>query len=207
MLPVEDRRSASDTSIGTSLSLLEGLRAQDPESWRRLVTLYGPLVVAWCWQQGLQAADVEDVAQEVFQVVLRRVEDFRKEKAADTFRGWLWTITRHKLGDHWRRKANHPQAPGGSEFREQLEQLPLAENAFTCDAASELTVGLYQRALELVRTQFEEKSWRAFWLVVCENRPPTDAAEELGITLNAVYLAKSRVLRALRETLGDAPIQ
>jgi RNA polymerase sigma-70 factor (ECF subfamily) len=191
-------------SLATSPSLLDGLRTQDPEAWRRLVTLYGPLVVAWCRQHGLQAADVEDVVQEVFQVVLRRVGDFRKERAADTFRGWLWTITRHKLGDHWRRKAAHPQAAGGSEVRQQLEQIPETESPASCEASSELTAGLYQRALDMVRSQFEETTWRAFLMVVCDNRRPADVAEDLRLSLNAVYLAKSRVLCALRETLGDA---
>jgi RNA polymerase sigma-70 factor (ECF subfamily) len=152
----------------------------------------------------LQAADVDDVVQEVFQVVLRRVGDFRKEKPEDTFRGWLWTITRNKLGDHWRRKAARPQATGGSEFREQLEQVPVTESAWNCDASSELTIGLHQRALELVRQQFEETTWRAFWLVVCESRRAADVAAELHMSLNAVYLAKSRVLHALREALGEA---
>jgi len=207
MIPVDERVGASDTTLGTSLSLLDGLRTKEPDAWRRLVALYGPLVVAWCWQQGLQAADVDDVAQEVFQVVLRRVPEFRKEQAEDTFRGWLWTITRHKIGDHWRRKAAGPNAVGGSEMHEQLEQLPVSESAWNRDASSELSVGLHQRALDLVRQQFEEKTWRAFWLVVCESRRPGDVAQELGISLNAVYLAKSRVLNALRETLGEAELK
>jgi RNA polymerase sigma-70 factor (ECF subfamily) len=203
MLPVEDRTEVNDASFGTSLSLLDGLRTQTPEAWRRLVALYGPIVVAWCWQQGLQAADVDDVAQEVFQVVLRRVADFRKEQPEDSFRGWLWTITRNKLGDHWRRKAANPHGVGGSEAREHLENLPVTEREANRDASSEMTIGLHQRALEMVRQQFEEKTWRAFWLVVCESRRPGDVAEELQISLNAVYLAKSRVLHALRETLGE----
>jgi RNA polymerase sigma-70 factor (ECF subfamily) len=203
MISVVEQHKGVDRSVETSLSLLDGLRTQDADSWRRLVTLYGPLVVGWCWQQGLQAADVGDVAQEVFQVVLRRVRDFRKDHPNDSFRGWLWTITRNKIGDHIRRKGISPQAAGGSVFREQIEQLPVVESAFTRDSSSELTVGLHQRALEMVRTQFEEKTWRAFWMVVCESRNPQDVAVELQISLNAVYLAKSRVLCALREVLGE----
>src|SRR6185369_5473698 len=182
MLPLDDRTQAEGIAAGTSTSLLDGLRGETPEAWRQLVTLYGPLVVAWCWHQGLQAADADDVVQEVFQVVLRRIGDFRKEQPKDTFRGWLWTITRNKIGDLWRKKAAQPQAVGGSEVRERFEQMPATEHEWNSNASSELTVGLHRRALDLVRGQFEEKTWRAFWMVVCENRPAGDVAEELKIS-------------------------
>ncbi len=207
MLRVDDEASKGTRSSATSPSLLDGLRAQDPDSWRRLVSLYGPLVAAWCRRLGLQAADVDDVIQEVFHVVLRRVDDFRKTNAGDTFRGWLWTIARNKVGDHWRRKAAQPQPAGGSAIRERLDQIPESEDPESRDASSELTVGLHQRALELVRSQFEEKTWKAFWMVVCESRRADQVAEELLLSLNAVYLAKSRVLCALRAALGEMPLE
>jgi RNA polymerase sigma-70 factor (ECF subfamily) len=185
------------------VSLLAGLRVQQPEAWQRLVHVYGPLIYNWCRQRGLQAVDAEDVVQDVFRVVLTRIVQFRKESPQDTFRGWLWTITRNKLGDHWRRCTAHPQAAGGSEFREQLEQVPDAESAAGGEPPAE-TAGVYRRALALIQSEFEEKTWQAFWRVVCENRRPADVAQELQLSLNAVYLAKSRILRALRETLGDA---
>jgi RNA polymerase sigma-70 factor (ECF subfamily) len=166
--------------------------------------VYGPLIYNWCRQRGLQAVDAEDVTQDVFRVVLTRIVEFRKESPQDTFRGWLWTITRHKLGDYWRRCNAQPQAPGGSEFHEQLEQLPDTASTAHSETASAETAGIYRRALALIQSEFEEKTWQAFWRVVCENRRPADVAQELQLSLNAVYLAKSRVLRALRETLGDA---
>jgi RNA polymerase sigma-70 factor (ECF subfamily) len=81
----------------TSLSLLAGLRARDAEAWQRLVYLYGPLVERWCRRRGLQPRNCEDVVQQVFLTVAAKVSEFRREQKGDTFRGWLWTITRHKI--------------------------------------------------------------------------------------------------------------
>jgi RNA polymerase sigma-70 factor (ECF subfamily) len=188
-----------------STGLLAGLQACQGEAWHRLVRLYGPVVYDWCQRQGLQASDADDVVQEVFRTVLARIADFHRDRAGDTFRGWLWTITRNKLGDHLRRRAAQPLAAGGSEARERLEQLPANELTDASAAGSPGAQELYRRALDLIRGEFEEQTWQAFWRVVGEGRRPADVAAEMGLSLNAVYLAKSRVLRALRETLGDEP--
>jgi RNA polymerase sigma-70 factor (ECF subfamily) len=173
--------------------LLLGLQAHDPRAWQRLVYLYAPLVACWCRQRGLQAADADDVVQEVFRTVLARIGDFRRTGPQSTFRGWLWTITRHKLGDHFRRAAR-PDAVSRGDLDHLLAAGPPAED----------DTGLYRRVLELVRGQFEEGTWQAFWRVVVEDRTPAFVAEELELSVNAVYLAKSRVLRRLREMLGEA---
>jgi RNA polymerase sigma-70 factor (ECF subfamily) len=173
---------------------LLGLKARDPRAWQRLAFLYAPLVYRWCRQRGLQAADADDVVQEVFRTVLARIGDFRRDRPQDTFRGWLWMITRNKLGDHFRRAARV-----GLTAAETLEQLPAEEPTIEPDVGE----SLYRRALDLIRPQFEETTWRAFWRVVVEDGSPANVAAELGITPNAVYLAKARVLRRLREELGD----
>jgi RNA polymerase sigma-70 factor (ECF subfamily) len=197
---VTDFRNVPDGSGGTTApastpsSLLLGLRSRDPLAWQRLAYLYAPLVRRWCRQRGLQAADTDDLIQEVFRAVLARVGDFRKEQAGDSFRGWLWTITRHKLGDHFRRAARPDAATVAA-----LDDLP-AEGPPDDNAAPDLL----RRALELVRDEFEEASWQAFWGVVVEDRSPAAVAEERRLSVNAVYLAKSRVLRRLRDALGES---
>lgn len=192
-------QGSGPTPVSTPSSLLKGLKASDPEAWRRLARLYAPLVHRWCRQRGLQPADAEDVVQEVFRVVLDRVAGFRHDQPGSTFRGWLWAITRNKLGDHFRRCAAGPEAAGGSDAQQQLAQLP----AEAPDEGSAEMSGLYRRALEQIRSEFEERSWQAFWRVVVEDRRPADVAQVLGMSANAVYLAKSRILRRLREELGE----
>src|SRR5262245_12114895 len=100
--PMDPHRDEPERPPGvTSLTLLERVRAADPEAWRRLVELYGPVVQRWCRRAGLQESDTADVMQEVFRSVAVRVSQFRREQARDSFRAWLWTITRNKVRDHF----------------------------------------------------------------------------------------------------------
>jgi RNA polymerase sigma-70 factor (ECF subfamily) len=187
-----------------SSSLLDRLREQDVEAWKRLTDLYGPLVYSWCRRAGLTPADAADVMQEAFIAVSRAIKTFRRDLPGSTFHGWIATITRNKIQDHFRRCATQPLAQGGSEAQQMLDDVAaLDERSVSADAgpsAADRRV-LLARATELVRAEFEERTWRAFWLTTVENRLPAHAAEELGISLNAVYKARSRVLRRLREEL------
>jgi RNA polymerase sigma factor (sigma-70 family) len=102
----------------TSLSLLERARARDQAAWSRLVDLYGPLLHRWCLGAGLQPADAADVTQEVFAVVARSIDGFRHDRPGDTFRGWLYSITRNKIRDRLRK--GEPAGAGGSDAQRRL---------------------------------------------------------------------------------------
>jgi RNA polymerase sigma-70 factor (ECF subfamily) len=183
----------------TATSLLDGVRRREAEAWRRLARLYGPLVYGWCRRVGLQATDADDVLQEVFLTVAARVAEFRHDAPDATFRGWLWAITRNKIGDHLRRQARQAQGAGGSEALQRLLQLAEADPP---SAPADLD-GLCTRALDLIRPEFAERTWQAFWRVVVGRQAPADVAAELGLSRNAVYIARSRVLHRLREVLGE----
>jgi RNA polymerase sigma-70 factor (ECF subfamily) len=152
----------------------------------------------------LQTADADDVFQEVFHAVARAIGRFRKDRPHDTFRGWLRTITRSKLIDHRRRRCSEPQATGGSDahlwFQELAESLPGDGDDV---GESQEVAKLRHRALEMVRAEFEERTWQAFWRVTVEGQAVKDVAADLSVTPSAVRLAKSRVLRRLREELRD----
>jgi RNA polymerase sigma-70 factor (ECF subfamily) len=184
--------------------LLRRVREQAPGSWERLTNLYCPLVYGWARRAGLEAEDAADVVQEVFLAVVTHLPNFRHGGAGDTFRGWLWTITQNKVRDLARRRADRAVAAGGTDALERLLALPNL-------SASEGSAGfpphgsLLARALELIRSEFEERTWQAFWSVVVEERLPADVATALQISVNAVYIARSRVLRRLREELNDLP--
>lgn len=85
-----------------SSTLLERLKARRPEAWQRLVDLYGPVVYRWCRWSGVLAGDVPDVVQEVFTAVAAHIADFHRQRPGDSFTGWLRTITRNKVTDHFR---------------------------------------------------------------------------------------------------------
>jgi RNA polymerase sigma-70 factor (ECF subfamily) len=195
---------AASGSASLAPSLLVRLRAHEADAWRRLTDLYGPVVYDWCRRAGLQAEDAADIGQEVFQAVALHLEGFRRERPGDTFRGWLWTITQNKLRDHWRRQQARPRAAGGSSAQERLLEVAAEESlASGSSATAEESTSLFRRALELIRGEFEERTWQAFWRVTVDGRSPADVAAELGLSAGAVYVAKSRVLRRFRDELGD----
>lgn len=185
-----------------SASLLVRLRANDPEAWSLLVTLYGPEVYRWCRRAGLRAEDAEDVGQEVFRSVASNLARFRRERPGDSFRGWLYAISRNKIRDHLGRGGPRP-AVGGTEIRERLARVPAVDDASTDPGGPATSTRLIRQALELVRSEFEDRTWRAFWGVTIEGKGAADVARELGMKPNAVYIAKSRVLGRLRAGLGD----
>jgi RNA polymerase sigma-70 factor (ECF subfamily) len=185
----------------TPLSLLERVRARNPEAWHRLVQIYRPLVLSWCAQARVDPTDAEDVAQEVFAAAAAALDRFHRDRPGDTFRGWLRVITRNQILLLFRRNQGRTQAAGGSDAWQNLQAIA---DPLPGPGAEAAEVGqLYMRAMELVRGEFEERTWQAFWLTVIEDREPSAVALELNMTPNNIRQAKSRVLRRLREEVGD----
>jgi RNA polymerase sigma-70 factor (ECF subfamily) len=191
------------SSTGTSRSLIEAARVQNPEAWERMVALYAPLVLHWCRQWGLPEDDAADVFQDVFHAVAAHLTGFQKNANTGTFRGWLRTITRNKVNDVFRRRRREPPGVGGSEAQNQLAQLPEPAPDDGDDSDEVAVSALFRRALDLIRTEFEARTWQAFWLTAVEGRATNDVAAELGMSGGAVRVAKSRVLHRLRAALGD----
>jgi len=196
--------SGSGKAPGTSLTLLQRLRDNEPEAWRIMVQLYTPLIYHWCARGGVRGADAEDVVQEVFRVTATSLEKFRREREGDSFRAWLRAITRNMIHLHFRRANRQPQPSGGTDAFVHLQevaqgQTPAPEEE---DPPSELEA-LRLRALELVRGQVEERTWRAFWLTAIEEHSPNEVAASLGVSASAVRVAKSRVLHRLREQFSE----
>ena len=199
------RFDPDETAIGspragtTSSRLLQGLRLRSETSWKRLTSLYGPLVFFWCRRHGLDDADSADVFQEVFSAIWLGIAGFQHEPHRGRFRTWLWTIARHKISDHYRRQA----ALGGRT--EELGEVAIPEQPpedSEADHKHELQ-GLFRRAVETVRADFENRTWEAFWRVTVEGQPCAEVAAALAMSRNGVRQAKSRVLRRLREEMGD----
>ena len=196
----EDGRSSSTATHG---SLLQRARGHDPAAWERMVALYGPLVLGWCRSAGLRDDDAADVFQEVFQAVAVHLHGFHRDRTGDTFRGWLRTIARNKLIDHFRRQSREPAGVGGSEAQDLLAQVAGAIAPVEVAAADGAETAMLHRALALIRDEFEPRTWQAFWQTAVEGRTAADVAAELCTTPGAVRVAKSRVLHRLRADLGD----
>jgi RNA polymerase sigma-70 factor (ECF subfamily) len=190
----------NDAPGSTSTSLLQRLRAREPAAWERLCQLYGPLVYRWARSSGLQDTDAADVVQEVFRSVAVSLDRFHHDGPADSFRGWLWGITRNKLRDHFRAHQG-PVGAGGTNAQQQLLEIPAAPSDSSSQSVNPDAV-LVHRALALIQLEFEERTWKAFWRLAIDGQAAGDIARELGMTPRAVRQAKYRVLRRLRQELG-----
>jgi RNA polymerase sigma-70 factor (ECF subfamily) len=195
--------SGASSGGGTSLSLLQRVRANDQEAWRQLVHLYTPLVCHWCGREGISSQDTDDLVQEVFQAASQGLARFRHDRPGDSFRGWLRGITRVQILVYHRRTSSQPQAPGGTDALKRLQGLPANPSEQDEDDHPTQLRALYHRALALVQNEFEERTWRMFWQTAVNGRSPVDVAADLGASPAAVRKAKSRVLHRLKEQLGD----
>lgn len=179
----------------TSISLLERLKMPvDQVAWSRFVDLYTPLMYAWARQLGLQQSDAADLVQEVFAVLVTKMPEFAYDRQR-SFRAWLKTVTLNKWRDRCRRQAARPQEVTG-------QSTPAAAAADDGSFGEvEYRQQLVARALELMQAEFQPTTWQACWEFVVAGRPAADVARQLGISENAVHLAKGRVLRRLRREL------
>ena len=186
-------------SAETSISLLERVRERGDEgSWRTLVEIYTPLIRGWLQRHAGLDGDSEDVIQEVLVVVVRRIPEFHREPRVGAFRAWLRAITVNCLRDAWKaRRRVKPAAD--SRIDELLQQLADPDSGLSRVWDEEHDRHVTQRLLQIIRGEFSEKTWLAFQRFALTDEPAETVAAELGMTVNAVFIAKSRVLTKLRE--------
>ncbi|QEG23125.1 RNA polymerase sigma factor [Mariniblastus fucicola] len=198
-------KSDFDNAKLTSHSLIARVKDDDPNAWRRMVDLYSPLVYFWCQESGLPQHDLNDVFQEVFHSVARHISKFHHIEKG-TFRGWLRTLTRNKLNDHFRKRGRNPNPIGGTTALQFMEQMPaksLTGHAHRSHQESEIHHTLLRKALDNIRGSFADQTWKAFWMVVVDGRETINVAKDLSMKPGTVRVAKSRVLKSLRLEIGD----
>jgi len=185
----------------TSLSLLQRL-AERPsdDAWRRLLDLYQPLLRAWMARAGVAASDADDLIQEVLLVVFREVAGFER-RGPGAFRAWLRTILVHRTRDYFRAQKYRPTATGDSDFLRQLDELESPDSTLSHLWDSEHDEYVAASLMRRVQGDFAPATWQAFLRHVLEGQPAARVAEDLGLSLNSVQLAKSRVLKRLRQEL------
>ncbi len=183
----------------TSLSLLDRVRDDvTDEAWQRMAEVYSTLLRAWLLRFEVATTDADDLVQEVLLTVLRELPRFEHSGRAGAFRSWLRTILVHRLRDFWRSRNYRPAAAGGSTWMEQLQQLEDESSHVSREWNLEHDRHVMARLLEHVRPRFEPKTWEAFHRQMFEGQRADAVATELGMPLNSVYVARSRVLSTLR---------
>ena len=183
----------------TSVSLLGRLAGRpSDDDWRRLDDLYRPLLRAWMARAGVPASDVDDLVQDVLFVVVREVAGFER-RCKGAFRAWLRTILAHRVRDYFRGQKYRPTATGDSDFLRRLDELESPDSALSRLWDREHDEHVAASLMIRVQGDFEPATWQAFRRHVQEGQPAGQVAEALGLSLNSVLLAKSRVLKRLRQ--------
>jgi RNA polymerase sigma-70 factor (ECF subfamily) len=181
----------------TRASLL--LRLRDPHdqaAWRDFVALYTPLVYGYARKQGLQDADAADLSQEVLAAVAGAVGRLDYDPQRGSFRNWLFTVVRHKLSN-WRRGQRHrPDGPNGSAAL--LDRCAVPDTVAAAWEA-EWEQRVFRWACEQVRRDVTAPTWEAFWRTAIDGEPGQEVAAALGLSVAAVYHARSRVRARLKE--------
>ncbi len=181
----------------TSISLLQRLRKSNQEAaWERFVNLYAPLIFHWGKSQGFNGSDAADLVQEVMAILVAKLPEFEYDPKR-SFRSWLKTVTVNKARDLFRREAARPTSNESS-----LKHVAVADNV-DLFGESEYRRYLVGRSLKLMQAEFRESTWKACWMHVVEGKSAAVVADELGLTANAVYVAKSRIFKRLREEFAD----
>jgi RNA polymerase sigma-70 factor (ECF subfamily) len=183
----------------TRASLLLRLRdSRDEAAWREFVELYAPLVYGYARRRGLQDADAADLCQDVLTAVAGSLRRLDYDATRGAFRNWLFTIVRRKLADWLEANGKRAQGSGDSAMVELLSQCP-APQGQESEWEQEWEARVFSWACEQVRCEVSYTTWHAFWCTGFQGQPGKQVAAELGLSVAAVYLARSRVLARLKE--------
>lgn len=193
----------TNDSPTTQPSLIARLRnRRDNQAWADFIGVYTPLVFGFLRRRGLQDADAADVTQDVFQAVSKSIESFRQFNGSGSFRGWLLTVTRHKLCDHADRKNRQVQGSGDTTDQQVLAAQPVTSEEQAI-IEREFRQRLWEKVCKIVQSEFRKSTWLAFHETQVNERAASDVAAELEMSVESVYVARSRVLARIRERITD----
>ncbi len=193
-------------SSATRASLLVRIRDHaDADAWARFVDIYGPLIYGFVRKRGLQDADAVDLVQEVLRSVAGAISRLEYDPQRGTFRGWLITIVNNRLRNDLKARQRRESGSGDSAVAQQLAEEPAPD-----DWETQWEAEHQQRLLTWASGESSvgsrPRTWQAFRLTAVEGRPCKEVAQELNMTVAAVYLAKSRVMARLKELVREAEV-
>ena len=176
------------------------IRLRDPEdaaSWAEFAEIYTPLFYGFCVKRGLNHADAADVVQEVMRGVSRAMPGFQYDPEKGRFKGWLFTAVRNAISAHFRKASRRPVTPGETRLLSIVEAEP--DEREKLDWEHDYQRQLLGWAMDQIRDEFGENVWKAFEQTALRGRDPSELAEELGMSNNAIAAAKYRVTLRLKE--------
>jgi RNA polymerase sigma-70 factor (ECF subfamily) len=197
-------------SPATRASLLVRLRdGADVVAWQEFVHLYAPIIYGFARKRGLQDADAADLMQDVLRSVSTAVHRLEYDPVRGTFRGWLFTVTRNKVFNFLESRSRRVQGSGDSGTQQRLEEQAVAGGDLSANWEADYQRALAAQAMERVKGEFQVATWEAFLQSAVDGHPPAQVAARVGLSVGAVYVAKSRVITRLRQEIerlqGDEP--
>jgi len=183
----------------TRHSLLIRAQTGEEDAWKDLTDLYRPLVIGWLNRQGVPAVDLDDLSQDVMLSVVKHLPSFEHSGNRGAFRSWLRTIVCSRTTDYWRAVSASTAASGGSGATAALQQIADPDSDLNRQWDEEHDRYVINCLLKLVEEEFEPTTLRAFRKLALEGASGAEVAQELGLSIAAVYMAKSRVLQRIRQ--------
>ena len=197
-----------DDALLTRLSLLVRLENPDDHAaWQQFVELYGRLVYGFARDRGLQDADAADLTQEVFLDIAPKAGQWHFDPALGSFRNWLFGVTRHKLSRFLERRGTQPIGSGVSNATQRLAEAPSPDPGLEAIWEKEFQEQLFRVAAAKIQDNFTPTTWQAFWRTAVDGEEGAKVAADLGISVGAVYVAKSRVLARLSEQIKQMNVE
>ncbi len=191
-----------DDIPNTRPSLLVRIRdPQDEQAWREFLDIYEPLVYRLARSKGFQDADAVELTQEVFLAVASAIERWDPDPALGNFRSWLFRIARNLMINLLAKQRRHPRASGDTDVKRLLDEQPAPDGEDSALFDRQYKRQAFRWAAGKVRSGFRKTTWQAFWLTSVEGRKIKEVAGTLGITVGAVYIARSRVMAQIRKTV------
>lgn len=192
-----------DATPTTRPSLLVRLRnPHDERAWHEFTAIYSPLIYRLARRKGLQDADAADLVQEVLRAVASAIDRFEPDPARGPFRNWLFRIAHNLMINFLTNQKRHPQGFGGDDRSRLFETPAVASQGDSAMFELEFRRQLFQWASEQIREEFQASTWSAFWKTWVEGKKPKDVSAEIGVSLGAIYMARSRVVARLREVIS-----
>ena len=183
----------------TQPSLLLRLRDHgDDAAWSRFASIYTPLILAFCRGRGLSETDAADVAQDVLKSVAGAIPRFSYDPERSSFRNWLFTVVRSKLNNFFATQARQPRRAGDTTVQRFMENEPTLEETWH----REYRANLVRWGAEQIRPEFKPATWDAFWRTAILGEAPERVATDLSLSVNALYIARSRVTNRLRQVIA-----
>ena len=191
-------------AASTRVSLLIRLKdAADSDAWAQFVDIYSPLIFAFARRCHLQDSDAADLVQEVMSEVSQSIQRFEYNPQLGKFRSWLYKIAKRTISRSQKKQAKQPKGTGDTRAINLLNNQPDQHNELEQYWDHEYQQQLIRWAAQQIRDQFKESTWQAFWLTSVEERAPQEVAQEIGLSVGAIYVAKSRVMKRLAEKIRE----